>query len=93
MERVWPHSPAPLDRCRSGDRRILAVRHGQLIGVSIVGHIPQALPSLTLPSVDLIRQLLPGAIGIALMSFTETIAAGRAFLPLCPILRFGRTVS
>src|SRR4029077_10682773 len=27
----------------------------------------------------LIVQLLPGALGIALMSFTETIAAGRAF--------------
>ena len=28
---------------------------------------------------ELIEQLLPGALGIALMSFTETIAAGRAF--------------
>ena len=41
--------------------------------------IPQSLPSITLPSLGLIEQLLPGALGIALMSFTETIAAGRAF--------------
>jgi SulP family sulfate permease len=60
-------------------------------GVSIVGHIPQALPSLTLPTVDLITQLLPGAIGIALMSFTETIAAGRAFaIPSEPPIRANR---
>ena len=32
-----------------------------------------------MPDVSLLEQLLPGALGIALMSFTETIAAGRAF--------------
>ena len=49
-------------------------------GVATVGTIPQALPALTLPSFALVEQLLPGALGIALMSFTETIAAGRAFV-------------
>jgi len=44
-----------------------------------VGLIPQGFPSLTLPDLALIEQLIPGALGIALMSFTETIAAGRAF--------------
>jgi MFS superfamily sulfate permease-like transporter len=44
-----------------------------------VGIIPQSLPSITLPNLSLAGQLLPGALGIALMSFTETIAAGRAF--------------
>ena len=47
--------------------------------MSTVGIIPQGLPSLTLPDLALIEQLVPGALGIALMSFTETIAAGRAF--------------
>jgi MFS superfamily sulfate permease-like transporter len=32
-----------------------------------------------MPDVSLLEQLVPGALGIALMSFTETIAAGRAF--------------
>ena len=32
-----------------------------------------------MPDLSLIERLLPGALGIALMSFTETIAAGRAF--------------
>src|SRR6185295_10669965 len=49
------------------------------LGVGTVGVIPQSLPSITLPSIDLVAQLLPGAFGIALMSFTETSAAARAF--------------
>ena len=44
-----------------------------------VGLIPQGLPSLTLPDPTLLQSLLPGALGIALMSFTESMAAGRAF--------------
>jgi len=48
-------------------------------GVELVGNIPRGLPSLTPPALGLAEQLWPGALGIALMSFTETIAAGRAF--------------
>jgi sulfate permease, SulP family len=59
--------------------------------VATVGHIPQALPSITMPDLDLVMQLLPGAVGIALMSFTETIAAGRAFArPSEPPIRADR---
>ncbi|SFA81860.1 high affinity sulphate transporter 1 [Rhizobium sp. NFR07] len=90
MERLWPHSPAPL-----------AVVGGAILGswlfnlsgqgVAIVGHIPQALPSVTLPDPDLVLILLPGAVGIALMSFTETVAAGRAFaIPADPPIRANR---
>jgi SulP family sulfate permease len=78
MERLWPHSPAPLVAVGGG---IAAAwffgLEGQ--GVAIVGLIPQGFPSLTLPDLALVQQLLPGAAGIALMSFTESIAAGRAF--------------
>ena len=78
MERLWPHSPAPLVAVGGG---IAASWFFGLhaLGVSTVGLIPQGLPSLTLPDPALIEQLVPGALGIALMSFTETIAAGRAF--------------
>jgi high affinity sulfate transporter 1 len=48
-------------------------------GVELVGAIPAGLPSLTLPNFEFAQRLWPGAVGIALMSFTETIAAGRAF--------------
>jgi sulfate permease, SulP family len=48
-------------------------------GVELVGHIPPGLPSLVKPDLSFITVLWPGALGIALMSFTETVAAGRAF--------------
>ncbi|GAU85945.1 SulP family inorganic anion transporter [Bosea sp. BIWAKO-01] len=79
MERLKPHSPAPLIAVAAA---IAAswIFHLRAQGVSTVGHIPQGLPSVTLPDLALVQQLLPGALGIALMSFTETIAAGRAFV-------------
>jgi len=78
MERFLPHSPAPLVAVAGG---IAASWYFGLkaLGVSTVGLIPQGLPSPTLPDLALIADLVPGALGIALMSFTETIAAGRAF--------------
>jgi high affinity sulfate transporter 1 len=78
MEKLWPHSPAPLVAVGGGIAASWFLGlHAQ--GVSTVGLIPQGFPSLTMPDLALIEQLLPGALGIALMSFTETIAAGRAF--------------
>jgi len=78
MERWRPHSPAPLVAVAGG---IAATWYFGLadMGLAIVGTIPQGLPHLTLPDLSLIEQLVPGALGIALMSFTESIAAGRAF--------------
>jgi sulfate permease, SulP family len=79
MERWWPHSPAPL--VAVGGSIAASWFFGlQALGVSTVGLIPQGFPSLTLPDLALIDRLAPGALGIALMSFTETIAAGRAFV-------------
>ncbi len=51
----------------------------QSYGVELVGPIPAGLPALTMPDLSLAQQLWPGALGMALMSFTETAAAGRAF--------------
>lgn len=78
MEFFLPHSPAPLVAVGGGIAASwLFGLQGQ--GVTTVGFIPQGFPSLTLPDLVLVEQLLPGAFGIALMSFTESIAAGRAF--------------
>ena len=41
---------------------------------------PSGLPAFTPPDVSLVTQLWPGALGIALMSFIESIAAGRSFV-------------
>jgi MFS superfamily sulfate permease-like transporter len=52
----------------------------EALGVSIVGDIPSGLPTPKLPDLSLVSQLWAGALGIALMSFIESNAAGRSFL-------------
>jgi sulfate permease, SulP family len=78
LERFIPRAPAPLVAVAAGilGARFLGL---QSHGVELIGKIPQGLPTLTLPNLSLVETLWPGALGIALMSFTETIAAGRAF--------------
>jgi SulP family sulfate permease len=48
-------------------------------GIELVGAIPPGLPRLSLPDTALIGELWPAALGIALMSFVESIASARAF--------------
>jgi SulP family sulfate permease len=50
-------------------------------GVAVVGLLPAGLPAFTLPQFDWrdLQSLLPAAIGIALLSYTEVILLGRAF--------------
>jgi len=78
IEHFMPKMPAPLLAVAAA---IAAANlfHLQRHGVEIVGHIPQGMPSMVRPDLSLISVLWPGALGIALMSFTETVAAGRAF--------------
>jgi len=78
MEHAAPRFPAVLIAV-GGAIAATALFALPSLGVETVGHIPSGLPGLALPDLSLARQLWPGALGIALMSFTETIAAGRAF--------------
>jgi high affinity sulfate transporter 1 len=78
IERLWPHLPAPLIAVAGGIAGT-SLLNLQARGAELVGRIPQGLPPLTVPDFTLAAQLWPGALAIALMSFTETIAAGRAF--------------
>jgi len=78
FEKFLPKAPTPLIA--------VAVAIGASVllglpsrGVSVVGDIPSGFPSLTLPDFRLMVEMWPAAAGIALMSFTETIACGRAF--------------
>jgi sulfate permease, SulP family len=79
VERRLPRAPAPLIAVAAGiaATSLLGL---QAYGVGTVGHVPTGLPSFTMPRLDLLAQLWPAAVGIALMSFTETVAAGRAFV-------------
>lgn len=79
IERLAPKAPAPLVAVAAGIAGAYFLSL-QAHGVELVGHIPKGLPSFTPPVLSLVARLWPGALGIALMSFTETIAAGRAFV-------------
>ena len=78
VERFLPRVPAPLVAVAVGIGG-MALLSLSAHGVAAIGQVPQGLPSLVMPDLALVGMLWPGAMGIALMSFTETIAAGRAF--------------
>jgi SulP family sulfate permease len=80
LRRVWPKLPLALVAC------VVAIFASQTFGlkdkgVSVVGSFPQGLPSFALPNVGWreIQALLPAAIGIALLTYTEGILLARAF--------------
>ncbi|HEV8491266.1 MAG TPA: SulP family inorganic anion transporter, partial [Candidatus Angelobacter sp.] len=78
LERFAPRAPAPLIAVALGIAAsgLLGLAH---YGVSMVGSIPRGLPHFTWPNPGLVEEMWPGAAGIALMSFAESIAAARAF--------------
>ena len=78
FEYFLPKAPAPLIAV-AGAIGAVSLLGLQGHGVSTVGAVPTGLPSFVLPDWSLVAVLWPPALGIALMSFAETIAAGRAF--------------
>jgi len=75
MERWTPRLPVPLIAVAAG------IAAASLLGLELgrVGEIPRELPALALPPLVLAARIWPAAAGIALMSFTESVAAARAF--------------
>jgi sulfate permease, SulP family len=78
LERFVPHSPAPLIAIGLAIAAS-AVFHLQDAGVAVIGAVPGGLPRFVPPRLDIVGTMWPAAAGIALMSFTEGIAAARAF--------------
>jgi len=78
FERFAPRAPAPLIAVASGIAGAWLFGW-QAHGVELVGRIPQGLPPITIPDASVVTEYWAAALGIALISFTETIAAGRAF--------------
>ena len=78
LRKLWPRLPAPVIAVGGAIAAayLLALESA---GVSLVGTIPAGMPFLSMPDRDLLLLMWPAAVGIALMSFTESIAAARAF--------------
>lgn len=79
VEHILPGAPAPLFAVALGIAAsgILVLKQA---GVELVGNIPAGLPVPMLPDLSLVGTLWPSALGIALMAYIESIAAGRAFI-------------
>ena len=79
LEHFAPKVPAPLVTVAIG---IAASAFAGLdrAGIALVGKVEAGLPSFALPDLALVELLWPAALGIALMSFVESAAAGRAFV-------------
>lgn len=78
FERFAPRAPAPLLAVALGIATSWIFGLAQA-GVATVGSIPRGLPHIVWPNFGLFTAMWPGAAGIALMSFAESIASARAF--------------
>ena len=78
--RVAPGTPGPLFAV-IGATLVVSVWRLNTLGVSTIGAIPSGLPALTLPVVTLddMTRLLGDAVGIALLTYSDTILNARAF--------------
>jgi sulfate permease, SulP family len=77
-KRLMPKAPAPLLAVAVGIAAS-AIVGLEAAGVSVVGTIQGGFPLPQLPQPSLFEAMWPAAAGIALISFTESIAAARAF--------------
>jgi high affinity sulfate transporter 1 len=78
LEHFTPRAPAPLVAIGLAIGASAALNLSAA-GVAVVGAVSGELPSLVGPRLDIASMMWPAATGIALMSFTESIAAARAF--------------
>ena len=79
LSRAWPRVPSSLLWVAA------AISASALLGlaargVELVGKVPAGLPRPALPDLTTASDLWIGALGIALMSFTESVAAANTFI-------------
>ena len=78
LERYLPRVPASLVTVAVGVGASGLAGLSRL-GIELVGDVQGGMPGFSRPDASLFPHLWPAAVGIALMSFVETTAAGRAF--------------
>ena len=75
-----PRAPTPLLVMAGGILMVGLLRLSEEHGVQIVGAMPEGLPALSLPKVNLddVLDLLPGAFAIVLLLLSEALGVGHA---------------
>jgi high affinity sulfate transporter 1 len=76
----WPRAPAPLLAMLVGGTLVYGLGL-EASGVTVVGLLPSGLPGVTFPELDpeLLKPLLGGALGVALVSFSSGMVTARSF--------------
>jgi len=80
VQRLVPRWPGPFLVVVAA-ALVVAVFGLEGLGIATVGEVPRGLPSVRLPAIDDldVLSLLPYALGIALVGFSENVLTGRAF--------------
>lgn len=80
LRRVAPRVPGPLIAV-AGATALVSVFQLDAYGVAIIGRIPPGLPAPRVPAVSLaeLAAMLPEALGITLLTFSDTILNARVF--------------
>lgn len=81
LERLAPRVPAALLVMILGIAAATLCGLADRCGVRVVGLVPGGLPGVSLPSVSAreLLALLPGALGITLVTFSQTLGTGQTF--------------
>lgn len=78
LPRMMPKLPVSLLWAALSIAASVALGLGAM-GVGLIGAVPSGLPPVAVPEISLVAVLWPAALGIAVMSFTESVAAARSF--------------
>jgi sulfate permease, SulP family len=77
LRRIAPRIPGPLVAVVGGIV-LVAVTSIEAHGLALIARVPSGLPTPVAPAFDHLGGLLPGAFGIAIMVFLETLAVARS---------------
>ncbi|MEB3263338.1 MAG: sulfate permease [Synechococcus sp.] len=81
LQRRWPRLPGPLLAVLLATAAVALFRLDRL-GVAVIGAIPAGLPPLQLPPLPgpaALQTLVPAALGIALVGYSDNVLTARAF--------------
>lgn len=81
LHRHWPRAPGPLLAVLLATA-VVALFHLDQRGVAVIGAIPAGFPQLSwpaLPPPEQLRSLVPSALGIALVGYSDNVLTARSF--------------
>jgi SulP family sulfate permease len=81
FQRLAPTWPGPLIAMLGATLVVQVFGLAESAGIDVVGPVPQGLPSLRMPQVETVDlwQLLPAALGVAVVGYSDNVLTGRAF--------------